>query len=158
MFRHLIKNGNEDCKFVFQVNGTHLHHNAVRKHFKKMLTKAELDDMTFHDLRHNNAAYSLMSGTDYKSLQYNLGHATPEFTLNIYGHIVDEMRTICAERLNGFLIKLLRDDEPSAIATGAKESMVASVMTITLAMIDEMKSIVINTFQGGNLTSVVKKE
>lgn len=38
--------------------------------------------------------FALQSGDDIKTVQENLGHATAAFTLDIYGHVLDEMKQL----------------------------------------------------------------
>lgn len=58
-----------------------------------------LPDVRFHDLRHTYAVFALQSGDDIKTVQENLGHATAAFTLDIYGHVLDEMKQASASRM-----------------------------------------------------------
>ena len=61
----------------------------------------------FHDLRHTFAVASIKSGDDIKTVQSNLGHATAAFTLDIYGHFTDDMRSVSAQRMEGFITNVL---------------------------------------------------
>ena len=36
-------------------------------------------------------------------MQSNLGHATAAFTLDVYGHFTDDMRSVSAQRMEGFI-------------------------------------------------------
>ena len=56
----------------------------------------------FHDLRHSFAVTSLYSGDDVKTVQANLGHATAQFTLDVYGHVTQKMRQESAMRMQAF--------------------------------------------------------
>ena len=61
----------------------------------------------FHDLRHTFAVASIKSGDDIKTVQSNLGHATATFTLDVYGHFTDDMRSVSAQRMEGFITNVL---------------------------------------------------
>lgn len=61
----------------------------------------------FHDLRHTFAVASIKSGDDIKTVQSNLGHATAAFTLDVYGHFTDDMRSVSAQRMEGFITNVL---------------------------------------------------
>ncbi|MDR3979967.1 MAG: tyrosine-type recombinase/integrase [Oscillospiraceae bacterium] len=61
----------------------------------------------FHDLRHTFAVASIKSGDDVKTVQENLGHATAAFTLDVYGHFTDDMRSVSAQRMEGFITNVL---------------------------------------------------
>ena len=52
---------------------------------------------------HSFAVVSLESGDDIKTVQTNLGHATSSFTLDVYGHVSQNMRRQSAERMNSFI-------------------------------------------------------
>ena len=45
---------------------------------------------------------SLYSGDDVKTVQANLGHATAQFTLDVYGHVTQKMRQESAMRMQAF--------------------------------------------------------
>lgn len=60
----------------------------------------------FHHLRHTFAVASIKSGDDIKTVQSNLGHATAAFTLDIYGHFTDDMRSVSAQRMEGFITRV----------------------------------------------------
>jgi integrase len=55
---------------------------------------------TFHDLRHAHASLLLAGGTDIKTVQLRLGHATPSITLNTYSHAIPGTGDDEAERLD----------------------------------------------------------
>jgi len=53
------------------------------------------------------AVASIKSGDDIKTVQSNLGHATAAFTLDVYGHFTDDMRSVSAQRMEGFITNVL---------------------------------------------------
>ena len=54
--------------------------------------KLGLPNARFHDLSHTYATFALKSGDSPKTLQENLGHADVAFTLDVYGHVLEEMK------------------------------------------------------------------
>ena len=87
--------------------GKYLVHRTVVKHFKKISQRAGIsDDARFHDLRHSFAVSSLYAGDDIKTVQANLGHATAQFTLDVYGHVTQKMRQESANRMQKFYEQL----------------------------------------------------
>ena len=46
---------------------------------------------------------AIKSGDDIKTVQGNLGHATAAFTLDVYGHVTDQMKRDSAERMQKFI-------------------------------------------------------
>ena len=59
--------------------------------------------MNLHRFRHSYAVAAIKSGDDIKTVQGNLGHATESFTLDIYGHVTDQMKHDSAERMQKFI-------------------------------------------------------
>ena len=87
--------------------GKYLVRRTVVKHFKKISQRAGIsDDARFHDLRHSFAVSSLYAGDDIKTVQANLGHATAQFTLDVYGHVTQKMRQESANRMQRFYEQL----------------------------------------------------
>ncbi len=62
-----------------------------------------LPDMRFHDLRHTYAVMSIQAGDDIKTVQENMGHHTAAFTLDVYGHVTEQMRKNSASRMEQFI-------------------------------------------------------
>ena len=95
---------NNPFNLVFTDNlGKNLVRRTVVKHFKKISQRAGIsDDARFHDLRHSFAVSSLAAGDDIKTVQANLGHATAQFTLDVYGHVTQRMRQDSANRMQQF--------------------------------------------------------
>ena len=83
--------------------GKNLVRRTVVKHFKAVAQRAGISaDTRFHDLRHSFAVTSLYAGDDIKTVQANLGHATAQFTLDVYGHVTQKMRQDSANRMQKF--------------------------------------------------------
>ncbi len=80
-------------------NGYHYIQPTIWKEFQKILKKAGLEHHRIHDLRHTFAVNSLKAGDDIKTLQENMGHFSAAFTLDKYGHVVDEMRKASSNRM-----------------------------------------------------------
>lgn len=90
--------------FVFTDElGNHLKPKAVYDAFKKIAEAIGTPSTRFHDLRHSYAVASIKSGDDIKTVQENLGHATASFTLDVYGHVTDQMKEASAARMEQFI-------------------------------------------------------
>lgn len=89
--------------------GKHLVRRTVVKHFKKVCERAGIEDARFHDLRHSFAVTSLYAGDDIKTVQANLGHATAQFTLDVYGHVTQKMQQESADRMQKFYDQLYKE-------------------------------------------------
>ena len=46
---------------------------------------------------------AIRAGDDIKTVQGNLGHATAAFTLDVYGHVTDQMKRESADRMERFI-------------------------------------------------------
>ena len=79
---------------------------TVVRHFKEIVTAIGRPDARFHDLRHSYAVASLRSGDDIKTVQSNLGHATA-FTLDVYGHVTNQMQEASAIRMEAYIKGIL---------------------------------------------------
>ena len=78
-------------------------HHTVYHNFKAVVSSIGCPDVRFHDLRHSYAVAAIRSGDDIKTVQGNLGHATAAFTLDVYGHITEQMKQESAERMERFI-------------------------------------------------------
>ena len=98
----------EDSGLVFTDDiGRHLATQTVYKDFKKIVASIGCPNTRFHDLRHSYAVTAIRSGDDIKTIQGNLGHATASFTLDVYGHVTDQMKQASAARMDTFIKDVL---------------------------------------------------
>ena len=92
------------------LTGTHLRPSHVVDEFKKLLNKANLPDIRFHDLRHSAATLLLSLGVHAKVVQEMLGHTQISMTMDIYSHVLPSMQQDAVSRLNDLLIKRDEND------------------------------------------------
>ena len=59
--------------------------------------------MRFHDLRHTNVALRLEQGQNIKYIQNQLGHASIQTTIDRYGHLLKDVNTEQAMKLENAL-------------------------------------------------------
>ena len=52
---------------------------------------------------HTFAVFSLQNGDDVKTVQVNMGHATAAFTLDVYGHVSEQMKNACSARMQAYI-------------------------------------------------------
>ena len=79
----------------------------VSCHYKESVASIGRPDARFHDLRHSYAIAAIRSGDDIKTVQGNLGHATASFTLDVYGHVTDQMKNASAARMEAYIKEIL---------------------------------------------------
>lgn len=90
--------------FVFtDCLGNHLSKSTVYNNFKRCAEAAGIPETRFHDLRHSYATLALQQKVDIKTVSANLGHATVAFTLDVYGHVSEQMQKDSADRMQAFL-------------------------------------------------------
>lgn len=93
-----------ETNLVFtNAKGDHLSYRTVYDCYKRIVKKMGCPELRSHDLRHQYAVISLKNGDDIKTIQGNLGHATAAFTLDVYGHVTDEMKRNSADRMENYL-------------------------------------------------------
>jgi len=91
--------------FTNSVGGHLRPQNFLRRDFRPVLVRAELPEITFHQLRHTAASLALAQGVPVADVSAMLGHAGPHITLKIYAHILpgSERKTAAAmeDAING---------------------------------------------------------
>jgi integrase len=104
--RRLLGNEYKDHDLVFsQPNGKPLHaHNIVQRDFRRVIQRAGLPRISFHDLRHTHVTHLLRAGVHPKVVQERLGHSTPAFTLAVYSHVLPGMQEEAARALSSRLL------------------------------------------------------
>lgn len=77
--------------------------NFVKREFLPALRRAGLRHIRFHDLRHSNVAMRIEQGQNIKYIQVQLGHASIQTTLDRYGHLMKDVNTEQAMKLDNLL-------------------------------------------------------
>ena len=99
---------NSDLVFS-HLDGKPLDPGVVSHTFAKVLRKAGLPHIHFHDLRHTHATLLLKGGVHPKIVSERLGHANIGITLDTYSHVLPGLQERAAERFDKIL-------EPGVIA------------------------------------------
>ncbi len=87
-------------------DGSVLERNCIRNHLRKIASAIGRPDLHFHDLRHTYTVLALQEGDTPKTVQEALGHATANFTLEVYAHVTEKMKKESAERMQNYYEKL----------------------------------------------------
>ncbi len=90
-----------------QDDGAHICAPTILRDFKRIAAQIGQPALRIHDLRHSYAVAALQAGDDIKTLQYNLGHATAAFTLDVYGHCTDDMQRASSDRMAEYISKIM---------------------------------------------------
>ena len=84
--------------------GEPLDRRSITKYqFKKLLKRAELPEVRFHDLRHTCATLLLSRNVNPKIVSEMLGHASIAITLDTYSHVLPNMQSEAAKALEDAL-------------------------------------------------------
>jgi integrase len=59
--------------------------------------------MRIHDLRHSAVAILMAQGVDARSISELLGHSSIAFTLQVYGHLMEETKRETASKMDSAL-------------------------------------------------------
>ncbi|MFC1994876.1 tyrosine-type recombinase/integrase [Chloroflexota bacterium] len=65
---------------------------TVTHNFDRIVRRAGLGKVRFHDLRHTFASIMLMKGAPAKVISECLGHASVAFTMDVYSHLLQGMQ------------------------------------------------------------------
>ena len=76
---------------------------TMENKFKSCLKECQLENYTFHQLRHRFATYCVELGFEIKSLSEILGHSSVNITLNRYVHSTLELKRANMEKLQNSL-------------------------------------------------------
>lgn len=93
----------EDPRLLFpnRRGGVHRRNSVVRL-FRCHLEEAGLPEVRFHDLRHTAATLMLKHGVPIPTVSHVLGHKNPTQTLNRYSHVLKDMTTAAARRMENY--------------------------------------------------------
>jgi len=75
----------------------------VTHRFHKLLKRAELRSMRFHDLRHACASLLLVQGVHPRVVMETLGHSQISLTMNTYSHVIPALRREAADKMQAVL-------------------------------------------------------
>jgi len=79
--------------FVFGLPGKPLDPLMLSHEFARIVKRAGLEHVRFHDLRHTFASLALLRGAKPKVISEALGHSSVAFTMDVYSHIIEGMQS-----------------------------------------------------------------
>ncbi len=74
--------------------------NILYNYFQRLLKRAGLPKIRFHDLRHTCATILLARGIPVKQVSEMLGHSDIAITLRVYGHVLPTMHEAAASMMD----------------------------------------------------------
>ena len=93
IYRKLDKELTLDDLVFASVEGTPIDPGVLSHSFTRIVKKAGLENVRFHDLRHSFASFMLLRGAKPKVISEALGHSSVVFTLDVYSHIIEGMQS-----------------------------------------------------------------
>jgi len=81
----------------------------------KLVKRAGLEGIRFHDARHTHASLMLKQGAHPKVVQERLGHATISTTLDLYSHVAPGLQEAAALRFDEALITKYNEREKERV-------------------------------------------
>ena len=93
-----------DSPWVFpSPNGGPISPDSVLHMLHRVLKRAGLPRVRFHDLRHTFATLALQNGVDIKTVSEMLGHISAWFTLDTYTHVTGAAQRQAAQIMGNVL-------------------------------------------------------
>jgi len=92
LYHQLGKTISLDDLVFSNVEGKPLDPSFLSHTFAKIVRKAGVRDVRFHDLRHTFASLMLLLKVSPKIVSAALGHSSVAFTMDVYSHILPEMQ------------------------------------------------------------------
>ena len=93
-----------DSEYVFpSLNGGPISPDSVLNMLHRVLERAGLPKIRFHDLRHTFATLALQNGVDIKTVSGMLGHFSAGFTLDTYAHVTTSAQREAANTMGNVL-------------------------------------------------------
>ena len=96
----LVSGHSEPIELIFHRNEKPMEQNHARRVFKRILTKAGMRDMRFHDIRHTFASLLLSKGASLVYVKEQLGHSSIQTTVDIYGHLIPSSNRDAVNKLD----------------------------------------------------------
>jgi len=91
-------------EYVFpSPNGGPISPDSVLNMLHRVLERAGLPKVRFHDLRHTFATLALQNGVDIKTVSSMLGHYSAGFTLDTYTHVTTPAQMEAANTMGSVL-------------------------------------------------------
>ena len=96
------KTGNSEWVFPSPAGGP-MSPDSVLHMLQRVLKRAGLPRIRFHDLRHTFATMALQNGVDVKTVSSMLGHYSAGFTLDTYAHVTTDAQLKAAQTMGSIL-------------------------------------------------------
>ena len=102
-YKKYAKEWIETDRIFTSVNGDYMHPDTCDHILKKIITRHNLEPITFHGLRHTSASLLINANINPKTVSERLGHSSSDITMNIYTHSFEQSKNECSDVLNNML-------------------------------------------------------
>jgi integrase len=92
------RSGATDVVFTDDAD-TPIHPDLFTQRFDRLVARSGLPRIRLHDLRHTHATLGLAAGVPVRVMSERLGHASPEFTMKQYMHVLPGMQAAAAQQI-----------------------------------------------------------
>jgi len=92
LYRQIGRDLTLDSLVFTSVKGTPIDPCVLTHAFSRIVKRAGLERVRFHDLRHTFASLMLLRGAKPKVISEALGHSSVAFTMDTYSHIIEGMQ------------------------------------------------------------------
>jgi len=117
--------------FCTSAGGHENYSNVIKRGLRPALVDAGITRLIrLHDLRHTYASSLIRAGVDILRVARMLGHASPDITLRVYGHLIRQGRDDAAEKLEQLMLGGACNNlvtTPSVIGGSTNQSSVKSL-------------------------------
>jgi len=103
LYRELDREIGLDALVFASSEGRPVNPPSLSREFNRIVRRAGLQNVRFHDLRHTFASLMLLRGAPAKVISEALGHASVAFTMDVYSHIIEGMQSDAMALLDGVL-------------------------------------------------------
>lgn len=98
------REGYQDRGLVFcRVDGRPHAPDTISGQFERLIKRADLPRIRFHDQRHTYATLALEAGVDIVTVSERLGHASINTTAKRYAHVTSRLQEMAAERFAAYV-------------------------------------------------------
>lgn len=97
--------GSDDAPIFTNLVGKPMDAGGLKRSWRRVVAKAGVGPVRFHDLRHASATYQLRAGVPVQMVSQRLGHTRTSTTTDIYAHVLPGMGRHAAEVLESVMVK-----------------------------------------------------
>jgi integrase len=96
--------GQDDSTIFTNQVGKPMDAGGLKRTWKRIVKKANVERVRFHDLRHASATYMLSGGMPLQVVSQRLGHTRTSTTTDVYAHVLPGMGRQAAELLENLMV------------------------------------------------------